>query len=344
MKKYLILALIGAILILPAAATVQDDIIIRQMVATDKPAILMAANDWEKVNILRQWAYEHLTLSMNLTYELSYQPGYSQMDALQMFTPHIKREASAWCAGMASALMRLYEAHGYKAYYYAGGNKTLGYSHAIVLVDINYQGVPILVSEDPYFNLVITRRDGSPLPFPEFISKAQGNDFSDISLIEGEITDTGIIDSVPMQPGYDWIGWAYVPNHSVTVTNGIYQYWGKRTAAPFNSSYQRELFRKMNGREVLGGSVYYELVAFPMTTIPVAVRPAPATQTPTITPAPTAVPTTTAPDPTPSASYRVVILVSRNVPATSEAAAIAKVKELLTGFGIIWSDADVIDP
>ncbi len=30
--------------------------------------------------------------------------------------------------------------------------------------------------------------------------------------------------------------------------------------------------------------------------------------------------------------------------SADEAAAIAKVKELLTGFGIIWSDADVIDP
>jgi len=202
-----------------------NNLLIRKWVEEDYPEIKWAVTDIERVNIIRQWAYEHSTSSPNLTSEITYLPGFLnyRMEAYQMFTLFSFGNWSALCGGTGVALTQLYRAYGYEAYSLGTGNIDAGNTHEITLVKIIDHGCPITIVEDAFFDITITYVNGTPMPYTVLLGKSEA-----ATLQKGPYSDVRIIDTVPMLPSYDWIGMYHVTNHTADFHDGFYQYWGTR--------------------------------------------------------------------------------------------------------------------
>jgi len=167
---------------------------LENVIASEYPEINnQNITDWEKVNILRDWAYEH-TDYPNVSIQTSGkilnaipESHFYQKEAPEIYSIYLNDQGAVVCSGSAYSLERLYEMYGYKSYFVNLGDPIVANqtSHAITLVQINHNGKPLLSVEDAYFDYTIVDKEKNPIDFFEIVKLLRNERFSDIEVQYG---------------------------------------------------------------------------------------------------------------------------------------------------------------
>jgi hypothetical protein len=128
------------------------------------------ADDWDRVSVLRHWAWSHIATS-DLPLTLPARgDGWLPMNAPQVFAFFDTGCGGVWCGGAAMALRALYHDFGFTtALLRIHLPAELGPTHVATAVRIQHQGRPLWVVQDAYFNLAIAAPDGQPIDLEDFV-------------------------------------------------------------------------------------------------------------------------------------------------------------------------------
>lgn len=171
---------------------------LKQIIASEYPEIdNQNITDWKKVNILRDWAYEHTDHTFTLSESLDSDPTfrYYQKNAPEIYSAFLNDQGGVACGGAAYALHQLYEMYGYQSYVVSVGDPTFSNhtSHAITLVQISQSGKPILSIQDAYFDLTITDENNSPVDFLEVVKLLNKDKYGSLNVLYGSKKPVDII-------------------------------------------------------------------------------------------------------------------------------------------------------
>ncbi|MGI0489072.1 hypothetical protein ACN4EK_26985 [Pantanalinema rosaneae CENA516] len=125
-------------------------------------------SDWDKVNLLRRWAYRTINVSSSsCLLENRLQSNFYKTTATELYNLFNQESNGVWCAGSAFFLVRLYNHYGYEAYVLSVGQQKDGstelLTHSVTLVKIQHQGQSLYSIQDAYANATFTTTSGSPL-------------------------------------------------------------------------------------------------------------------------------------------------------------------------------------
>jgi hypothetical protein len=157
---------------------------LKRIIASEYPQINnQNITDWERVNILRDWAYEHTDYSgdaFNLDSNSSF--NYYQKQAPQLYAAFLNDQGGVACSGDAYALQQLYEMYGFKSDVVSVGDPIIGNhtSHAVTLVKIYQNNKSLLTIQDSYFGLTLMDNQKNPLDFFELIELLNEERYSDV--------------------------------------------------------------------------------------------------------------------------------------------------------------------
>lgn len=126
---------------------------------------------FEKVQRLRGWVCRNtprapLGVGMHLSDDEAL--GYYGMSASNLYKAFGEYVGGAMCHDIAYALVKVYELFGFPAFIYNMGIENSLKTHAVTVVTIDESGSQMVV-QDPYYNLTITRDDGTPVDFIEML-------------------------------------------------------------------------------------------------------------------------------------------------------------------------------
>jgi len=142
---------------------------------------------WEKVNLLRRWAYQQTDVPLKQQCLFDNQDLRTKT-AAEILSGFQQDKAGVWCGGSAIFLMKLYEQYGFKAYALNMGKPSVSqsFTHVLVLVKIPHNGEEKLVVQDGYFNTTYTHLDGSPLDYFELISFLKNRQEDKIKVVQNQ--------------------------------------------------------------------------------------------------------------------------------------------------------------
>ena len=186
---------VAAGLIAPAASRACSPTDIPCRVAEEYPAINSpSTSDFEKTNILRQWAYMHSDVS-DAEHLVDNTPGigynFYSYTVPQMTALFDNDQAGVWCGGAAWYLMKIYQMYGYEAgrvgtgiHTQTAGAPAPGFTHAITVVKLNDGRV---IFQDAYLNYTFVQPSNPevPLTTAEVIMLLKNNQDDQIGLLNG---------------------------------------------------------------------------------------------------------------------------------------------------------------
>lgn len=163
---------------------------LKQSVATAIPEINNPSiSNWEKVNLLRRWAYQNSDLAMTKGCLID-SPDLRPKSVAEIFSSFQQDAGGVWCGGMSIFLMKLYEQYGFESYALNMGKPSVSQSltHVLVLVKIPHKGRNLLVVQDSLFNNTYTHLDGSPLDYFELIKLLKNRQENKIKVVQDQGT------------------------------------------------------------------------------------------------------------------------------------------------------------
>lgn len=156
---------------------------LKKAISIDYPRVArIDISDWERVNILRKWAAEHLPWSSEAAKVKSL---IQDKEAPYIFNLFAQNKGGVDCGSAGYALMKLYKFYGFESYEYHYGNLN-GWNHALTLVKINHKGKNTLVVEDAFFNTTYTGMYGEPVDFFYLLQKARDGKTKEITLVKDD--------------------------------------------------------------------------------------------------------------------------------------------------------------
>jgi len=140
---------------------------------------------WEKVNLLRRWAYQQTDQAMTNDCKFS-SPNLRAKSVAEIFSDFQQDKGGVYCGGASIFLMKLYEQYGFKAYALNMGKPSVSKSltHVLVLVKIPHNGKDVLVVQDGLFNNSYAHLDGSPLDYFELIQLLNNRQLNKIKVVQ----------------------------------------------------------------------------------------------------------------------------------------------------------------
>lgn len=141
-------------------------------------------SDWEKVNILRQWAHSNTDFGENPSSgrkisTLGDGESVIRKDAFEAYAYFMKDSGAVMCQGASIPLMKLYQDYGYEAITYGAGDfDTFG--HAVVVVKINHNGKELWSIQDPMFDTTLIYPSGEPYDFFDMLSSLKQDDINNL--------------------------------------------------------------------------------------------------------------------------------------------------------------------
>ncbi|MBI2766749.1 MAG: hypothetical protein HYX53_12690 [Chloroflexi bacterium] len=127
-----------------------------------------AADDWTKVNALREWAYGFIDSAAPVCLlDNDYGAQISQKLAFVMELLLENRGGFA-CGGTANVLTGLYRLFGYTSYAYNMGQLEGSWTHVVSLVQIMVDGRSVLSVQDAFLGFTL-KEDGQPLDFSRLL-------------------------------------------------------------------------------------------------------------------------------------------------------------------------------
>lgn len=156
---------------------------LKKLISIEYPKIdRLDISDWEKVNILRKWAAEHMPWSSEAAKVKNL---IQDREAPHIFNLFAQNKGGVDCGSAGYALMKLYKHYGLSSYEYHYGNLN-GWNHALTLVKINHKGKNMLVMEDAFFNTTYTGMYGEPVDFFYLLQKVRDGNTKEFSLVKDE--------------------------------------------------------------------------------------------------------------------------------------------------------------
>ena len=143
-------------------------------------------NDFEKVNILREWVFNNVAWASNTLQVKEYiwnKEAPELFDILKDMDQ--KNKGGVDCSGYAYALMKLYKLFGYESYAYHYGNLD-GWNDVITLVAIKYKGKEVLVAQQALFDSVITNNINEPYDFLRLLTDIKANKIDEAKIQQGK--------------------------------------------------------------------------------------------------------------------------------------------------------------
>ena len=148
-------------------------------------------SDWDKVRELREWTHSNADMGTACIHESMPPNWYNDVfwaaNATTMFEMFDNDEAVVMCQGMAFALSELYRDNGYEAYILGIGIPNAA-THSITLVEIEHNGQPILVIQDPMFDLTYTYPNGEPYDYLELLRVLKEHRHDEVVVEEGSLS------------------------------------------------------------------------------------------------------------------------------------------------------------
>jgi len=150
---------------LPNSSSSLKELISKQYPDIENPG----TSDWQKVNLLRRWAYKNIVTSTRICLlENVLEPNFYKKTAPELYAAFKQDKGGVWCGGSSVFLEKLYHEYGFNAYTVNMG-KSEYLTHVVNLVEIWDQGQKKLVIEDAYFNMTYTAQNGAPLDYFAFL-------------------------------------------------------------------------------------------------------------------------------------------------------------------------------
>lgn len=196
---------------------------LKELISTEYPEIEKEnITDFEKVNIIRDWAYEHtdyptrINASLDTTLDSMSEFKYYQKTAPDIYSAFLNDQGGVACSGTAFALHQLYEMYGFNSYYVALGDPTVENhtSHALTIVQINRGDTPILNVQDAYFDYTIVDKANNPLDFFEVVKFIRNDRYSDVVILYGTKKPLDQIIETSRIPTKSNITWTVIEENS----------------------------------------------------------------------------------------------------------------------------------
>ncbi|MBC7812876.1 MAG: hypothetical protein H7175_17100 [Burkholderiales bacterium] len=159
------------------------------LIAEEYPEFLdESLTDWQKINILREWAYQHIDRAQNgLLLEDTSPRNVNSMSAPELFEAFFQDEGGASCGLTNLSLTRLYQHFGFEAYTVNSGNVGTTITHVAALVRVNYEGSDVLTLQDAYFNSGYVDDDGAPLDYFTMLAMIRHGDADSVHIITSQM-------------------------------------------------------------------------------------------------------------------------------------------------------------
>ena len=144
-------------------------------------------SDWEKVNLLREWAVENIDFEAEISKAVDAPSSpyhYYMWTAPEIFAFFLEDRGGTWCAGFAHALSTLYRMYGYRAYQVDMGAQNTGMTHVVTIVEINHNGKLVWSVQDSYFDETLVDSLGNPFNFLDLLKTLKKRNYH---LIETQI-------------------------------------------------------------------------------------------------------------------------------------------------------------
>jgi len=131
--------------------------------------------DWEKVNLLRCWAYSNTCWASGASEKIDHRDydHFYSLEVPAVFELFERRAGGVFCGGTAYALRKLYESFGFEAYEMHAGGVNERATHAVTLVWINHRGRKVLSFQDASLNHSMMDEAGEPLDLFDVVALLQ---------------------------------------------------------------------------------------------------------------------------------------------------------------------------
>lgn len=255
-----LISLVLAMVVVPSACMVHaavTDAQLKQKIEAEYPAI-NSADDWEKIQILREYSYKHTNYANNVSAS-SYYAGAANVDAVG--STKTLGDAYEWfdndnggvvCGGTANMCRYLFALYGYNTWYlgigfYPQTPSGSNFTHAQTMVEIDFNGNSIRVVCDPSTNNSYTYPDGqTPIDYYEMLKLLAANNAAAVSY-KGAVDGSGknprarticLSDETNGRNPTDYLG-SWVIDAAdydwVDLGGGIWRYESPRTVAGFEN-------------------------------------------------------------------------------------------------------------
>lgn len=162
--------------------------VLRRLVAQRFPDLSAdRVSDWEKVNFIRQWAYENSDLADSSATKLDEQSDVDASDrrAVALFGAYFEDRGGAFCGGTSKALSQLYQVFGYQSHVISMGFPGPdALTHTATLVDIMHGDRPLTVIQDAYVNLTYVDLNDGPIDLSELARRLATSEAPQIKILE----------------------------------------------------------------------------------------------------------------------------------------------------------------
>lgn len=169
-------------------------------ITVEWPELKSVETDWERVNILRGWAWAHTDFvhrkSCGQDTDNRFHIGWPICPPNQDYTPahfygqFAHDKGAVWVPECCLGLAALYRSFGYRAEYIALAESFFGPNHhGQVLVEIEHRGRKIIVLQDPTFNISFTDRlTLEPLDYFEIVRRLAKREHTSIRAVGPDYT------------------------------------------------------------------------------------------------------------------------------------------------------------
>jgi hypothetical protein len=151
----------------------------------DDPGI----SDWSLSNLLRQFAFRHIRRANDATLMLDQDPEFRiyQRDAPDLFQAFEANRAGVLGGGMCHTQRELYIGYGLESWIIDCGFADKQMTRVSVVVRIEHgAGQACWVVQDPNYDFVVTRTDGGPLDYFDFLSALARRTIDDFAIAAGD--------------------------------------------------------------------------------------------------------------------------------------------------------------
>lgn len=232
---------------------------LREQINNDLPALNEHISDFEKVNLLREWAYSNITASSSsalLAREKNYLFNYSQVHSL--FSAFSEGKGGAWCYGAAIALMRVYNAYGFNASILDYGKIGI-MTHVVTLVKINHDNGQRTVIQDATFNLTYVDPVGAPYDYHEFVQVLKERRSDKVRILQGHSRSGYFL----LHPGDVKKDYSHIIAEDakpiLTMENGIQKYRSELSLQKFNNKFGPKINKFLIKKGYPGDPLYFFL-------------------------------------------------------------------------------------
>lgn len=182
----------------------EGEALLKELIARDRPQLRdPELDDWTKVSVLRDWAYETIDWGSGATLiNGQVASEFFQRSAPAAFAVFLQDRAGTFCGGAAYALKELYRLYGFDAYMVDIGNPQV-MTHTVTLVRLQHGGREIVSVQDPTFNLTYLDSDGLPYDYFQLLADLRHHRHEDVLLEEGpaKVREL-IVEKIPDFAGY----------------------------------------------------------------------------------------------------------------------------------------------